>query len=313
MNSESLQNSLDFSQDFSVDGKVIRVNSRTLRPPIFGPLPENPIVIFPGWGNNADSKTARAMGQAFANEGRREVIVIDTKPAEIFDGSLITESQAVVEFLKNKGIKNTTIVGYSEGGIKATNSTILLEKAGIEVDGLVLLGSAGLYKRKQSDPISAFFRHGIQNMKNRNKFHNEKRQETSKPTNQRDQGMIGGQRRELARTKHTYPKRLAYQVREISRKNNLLSQIKVPVVLINGADDLVSEPEKFLPGFRNLNQHEREETLRKTIFQSSPYVRFVTGKKPSIHTLPTLKPSSVARASLGLIRRARIVNPESIT
>ncbi|MBP9716439.1 MAG: alpha/beta hydrolase [Candidatus Levybacteria bacterium] len=288
----------DTSSDFAVNGRIIRVNSRTIQPDLIGPLTYDPIVIFPGWGNNANSRSAQMLGHAFAEEGKRKVIIIDTKPHEIFDNSLLTESAAVAQFLERAKTESTTIVGYSEGGIKAANLAVILQKSKIKPEGLALLGAAGLYESEQVDPMLAFARHGIQSKKRVNRTF-------MRPLGQSGQGIIAGQVLELKRTKFNYPRRLAYQVREISRRNPRLKEINIPIVVINGAEDLVSEPERFIPGFRRLNQYEREEALKRTIFQNSPYVRFLAGEKPPIHTMPILRARTIARVSLGLLERTK--------
>lgn len=286
------------SNYFNVDNRIIRVNSEVIRPNSITPPPNNPIVFFPGWGNDADSRSAQLIGRAFADTSKREVIIIDTKPHDIFDKSLFVESVAVAQFLEREGAESTTLVGYSEGGIKATNLAVVLQEKKVKTDGLILMGSAGLYRRKQSDPVLAFFKHGIQSRKIKTK------QYLHDYIDQEAQGIVAGQIRELVRTKLKYPKRLAYQVREISRRNARLKDVNIPVVLINGAEDLVSEPESFLPGFKSLTQHEREEALRRTLFPRSPFVRFLAGNKLPLHTMPVLRAPQVARVSLGLIREA---------
>jgi hypothetical protein len=134
--------------------------------------------------------------------------------------------------------------------------------------------------------------------------------------------------KELGRTNRHYPERVKSQIQEMQNTQTNLGEIQVPVILVHGTDDLASNPEKVIPGYKNLGRMEkdektgeeywvnmekdeatgelydpREKFLKENLFRGSPHVRMVTGEKLSNHSIPVLRARQIATDTLYLLER----------
>ena len=76
-------------------------------------------------------------------------------------------------------------------------------------------------------------------------------------------------------------------IKAVSDVNPHTHDITVPVVLVNGADDIVSNHKKILDGNEReqLKGANREIFLKEKILSKSPYVKMVIPEKTSNHGL----------------------------
>jgi hypothetical protein len=124
----------------------------------------------------------------------------------------------------------------------------------------------------------------------------------------------------MEKSRLNYPSRFKNEILETAAVNSRLAELRVPIILISGAQDPISNPEKIIPPGEEEKvlevwEHEqqtlevknfsdpREEFLRKNVFPNSPYIRMVVPEKLGHHGLPLYRSKSVARAALYLLKR----------
>jgi len=324
------------SKRYEIDGTEITVNYETLRPteesvrkrqiarelkdiekkqykPAIPQGEANEAVIFlPGWSLDAGTKTAREVGQAFADAGDRKVFVVDAKPDKVVDDTLYKEAEAISRLVEESGVKRITISGYSEGGIRAVNLAVILQKQypDIVVDGVVLMESAGLYDQgSKKGFVGNFVKDTVVTPINLLQGD----ATTLVKGLKAGTDVLFGMLKEIGRTNRHYPERIRSQIREMINTQTHLGEVKAPVILVQGVKDLVSNPEKVIPGYKDLGHmaedevtkqlyDPRERFLQENLFRESPYVRMVTGKE-SHHAIPILRARQTAKDSLYLLER----------
>lgn len=351
------------SKRYEIDGIGITVNYETLMPtdesvrkrqiasklrdiegkPYRLAIPEanqsEAIFYLNGWSSDAGDESARRAGQAFADTGGTRVFVIDTKPDRIVPNSLSIESRAVAKFVSETFLdkqdtedteNSAIIVGYSKGGDMAIDTVTSLQGTlGVNVRGLVLLEPVGLYDQGSKKrfvgnfvkdtfvdtpgPLAKRLLHG-----------------DIKPL---ARGLRAGTDvlfsmiREIRRINKDYPDRISSEISDMINTNTNLDEIGVPVVIVEGINDPVSDPNKTLPGYRELDDKTlgygksgpngqlsnrlshalynplRDLALRETLFPKSPHVSLVTGRKLSNHAMPLVREEQVAITALSRIGR----------
>lgn len=292
-------------------------------------------IFLPGWAIGAHTESARKLGEAFAESSQNLTYAISTRAETMaIKDTLYEEARAIAKFIKEKGIKEVTLTGHSQGGDKAINvAEILQEDPEVKIRGLVLIDSTGLYDQAPSALAMGFARDSLidtpktlaenilaENIK--------KNREAIKHAVRASTDIVFGIIREMAKSKLNYPSRLRTETQEMAVVNPRLAKLRVPIILLSGAHDPVSNPEKIIPPGEEEKILEawereqqtsetkkyidpREEFLRKNVFSNSPYVRMVIPEKLGHHGLPFYRPESVARASLYLLKRfERRENPK---
>lgn len=113
--------------------------------------------------------------------------------------------------------------------------------------------------------------------------------------------------KEAMRSHIRFPQRTINEIRAMAKVNPHLAGIKAPIVLIQGAHDLLSKPKEIVPQVTNIKDlqelQERERYLRENIFTSSPYVRMIVPEKMGYHNVVYSRPESAAKTSLYLLKR----------
>jgi pimeloyl-ACP methyl ester carboxylesterase len=305
------------TKTYEIEGASVDVNYRSIFPKNSSPDNKQPnserrIIFLPGWSLDANTKSAATIGQAFSDAGNSEVLIIDTKPNEIVEDSLNKEAEAIARLVKEQGIKNIIIAGYSEGGIRSVDLVSILQRqrkrgeTDISVDGVILMESLGLYEQESALKLAtSFVKDGLIdgqiNTLNSQVSKREGIGKTEARTARVTMDVVFGVMREIVRSKGIkYPQRLRSQIEELTDVQKYLDEVKAPVILIQGAKDLVSSPEKILPGYKD---KERETALRKELFPNSPYIRMVVGKRLGTHGMPLYRAEQVAKDSLYLLDR----------
>ena len=309
------------TKTYEISGTNVAVNFEILSPKSSeqDQKPDQAIIFLPGWSVNAGMKTAEVTGQAFAEAGKQKVFIIDTKPDKVVEDTLYKEAEAVSRLLKEKGLKRVTIAGYSEGGIRAVDLAVILQQnLDIAIDGVILMESAGLYDQESKKKfVGKFLKDNLVDAPpaiTKPLFH-------FNPIPlirglRAGTDVIFGMVEEIARTKGNYPKRVRSQIREMIGTQTHIAELQAPVILIQGENDLVSNPEKIIPGYKEMGHlakdeitdrqfDPREKFLQENLFQESPYVRMVTGRKISNHVMPIARAEEVTKVSLYLLERYR--------
>ncbi|MCL5733279.1 MAG: alpha/beta hydrolase [Patescibacteria group bacterium] len=260
------------------------------------------VIFLPGWAENAGDKSLDGISQAFAEADSSSTYLISTSPEKPLKDPLETEAMAVGDFIKENKIKEIVIAGYSKGGDKAINLANLLQENNtekIKIKGLVLMGPVGLYNQKSTELTKNFVKDIINTPK-------------TKDSASIAIDSIFDILEEVSRAGIKYPKIFLEDIKAMAKMNEKTSKIKAPVVLIQGAKDLVSDPKRVIPpeiikeegkGRGDNYMDPREEYLKNNLFQNSPYVKMVIAEKMGHHSLPFFRPDQIARVAIGLLER----------
>ncbi|MBI3984792.1 MAG: alpha/beta hydrolase [Candidatus Levybacteria bacterium] len=311
--------------EYRVGEANIGVSWRVFEPQ--GPKPEQDgtgkaVIYIPGWSITEKAKSVEALGQAFADYALVPVYAVDTKSDRIGQSSLSQEAEAVRQDIEQRKLDKITIVGNSQGGAEAIHLASLLQQQNPEVtiEGLVLLDSIGLYRQKGSqllanyakDVIGTTVKTGVEVgkallrrplMRHGNRMLSQMRSYAP--------DAISEILREVAQFQTRWPGKTVSEIREMVRDiSPITGEIAAPIVIVQGANDTVSNPSTIIPpqspedeekGYiRNIN--ERERFLKETVFPNSPSVMMVVAERIGVHSVSYLRPESVARSSLYLLK-----------
>lgn len=263
------------------------------------------VILIPGWEAEAENKTTISLSKDFANESRSRTLTITSETEKSNNNELsklYEESVAISNFIKEKNLENIKIVGYSIGGDKAINIAYILQNdPEIKIEGLILLASTGLYNQKPKELTTNLLKDtfvktplGIPKSKSgANDF--------KKWTNvAKDLGL-----NVLAKTTSSpsHVGKILNKIRETSKLNEKTNKLKIPIILINGKEDLVSDQKKIVPIEEDTEGkiRSREKYLKENLFRESPYIRMLIPSKSSNHGLSYFRSKSIAKTSLYLI------------
>lgn len=263
------------------------------------------IVLIPGWEAETENKTTISLSKDFADESKSRTFAI-TSETEKSDNeelnNLYEESVAISKFIKEKNLKKIKIVGYSIGGDKAINVAYLLQDdPEIEVEGLILLASTGLYNQKPKELTTnllrdAFVKTPLDMPKNRSGTNDFKKWiDVAKD--------LGLNVLAKSNSSPSHIGKILKKIKETSRLNEKANELKIPMVLINGKEDFVSDQKKIVPIEEDTKDKIklREKYLKENLFKKSPYIKMLTPSKSSNHGLSYFRSKSIAKASLYLI------------
>lgn len=294
------------------------------------------IIFVSGWEADADIKAVERLNQAFADNADARVYSVSTRIDKTPAGleTMVKEAEAIGRFIKEKGLKELVLSGLSQGGDKAVNLCALLEQdPNISVKGVSLLDSVGLYEQTPLQLAGGFIKDSIVGTPVAVTKHAMTKGDF-KPMIQalRTGGsVVWGIFREIAASGTKYLQRFENEVKAMAALNPRLESIKAKVVLVCGKNDPISKPKGLIPEGEEekiitaWEQSEndpsrkpyidpREEILKRDVFKRSSHVRLVIPEKLSNHALPLMRPESVGRVSLYLLKRAyrsRSAEPET--
>ncbi len=306
---------------YKVEGNNVQATWRIFEPREVLNLQEasnsNKAVVFlPGWSITQEAKSGKMLYQAFADNSQSPTFVVDTRVEKIAPGFLAKNAEAVRQFIQEKGLKDLTIVGNSLGGAEAIHLTVLLQQQNpdINIDGLVLLDSMSLYNQNWPGIAVNWARDLASTLDDLRK----------PPKFKGDDGLVRQNikyvldgieiLKEVMRSRLVgWPKRQIYELRAMAKTSPHLAEIEVPIVLIQGAQDLLSKPSEIIPKSQSQDSvkdyiedtkvQEREQFLKKNIFINSPYVRMIVPEKMGHHNVSYSRPESVASVSLYFLKR----------
>ncbi|MFA5023931.1 MAG: alpha/beta hydrolase [Patescibacteria group bacterium] len=267
------------------------------------------VILLPGWEAETKDKTTIALSQQFSNSSQEltYIITADSKKnaAQSTENDMLyEEATAISKFIKETGSKEIKLVGYSIGGDRAINiAQILQTDPEIKIQGLILLAPLGLYEQSPKELTSHLINDSFVNtpknlLKNKDKISNFAQWvKVAADVN------LNTAKKTILSPGHIC--QLKRRITEASHSNPRAADLKVPIVLINGADDSVSSKEEIAPikeGAEN-NIRLREQYLKNNVFKQSPYVRMIVPSREANHGLPFFRSKSVADASLYLLDR----------
>lgn len=293
------------------------------------------VIFLPGLQMNPGDSLVKGLSEAYAESSNEITYAIKTdlkenkeavKNNKSTQDLFYEEALAVSRFIKEEGLTNVTLVGYSLGGPKAIDTAYILQKdENIKINGLILLSSPGLYEQEPGQLKKNLTKDSLNTI--------------GKVVREGNSGaFIKGAKAGLSVGSNLFSSLLRTDSRnkvkrdfsEMERINPRLQELEIPIVLVLGVDDQVVEAEKIIPKkeeeiikgeieARKNNRLEvelknetwedqgsdmtREKYLKENFFNKSPYVRMVTAKKMGKHGLPVFRSEEVAKSSMYLLDR----------
>jgi len=273
-------------------GNTVRIKSREFKPDNKEESSEGrAVILLPGWEAEPEDRVTISLGKEFCKASEETTYVIssemESKTHEPENGIIYEESLAIANFIKKHNLKKIKLVGYSIGGDRAINTaSILQEDTEIQIEGLVLLASSGLYDQEPLEVVKnllsdSFVRTPKNLLKTKDQYSNFK--EWIKVALEVNSNTV---KKTISSPSHIG--KLKRYIKELSTTNPRASSLKIPIILINGKKDSVSDYKKINPD---------------KIFSESPYVKMVTAEKADNHGLPFFRTETVANVSIGLLDR----------
>lgn len=309
-------------------GTAIDISWKEFQPPQEEEGQRDRAVIFlPGWAMGADASSTRRLVEALSEKSKSISFSVTSRSEKETPDSLYEQADAISKFIKEQGLREITLVGHSQGGDKAIDITaILQEDPEMKINGLVLLDSVGLYEQKPVEFTGQFIKnYAIDTPLMLARDFPKKpliMAQTALTSMRGGTDILLGLARDIWKSKLSYftDNRLPAQIRQMVKVNPYLQEIRVPVILISGSEDPVSDPEKIVPSQEEEKEalriwekrqassdipyaDPREEYLKRELLPNSPYVRMVIPDKLGQHGLPLFRSESIARASLYLLDR----------
>lgn len=327
---------------YEIEGSKINVSWKEFSPTDKETSQDEAVLFLTGWSAGT-AKTLEYLSQRFAEDSGKEALMTTTRPEKVVSDSLYKEAQAVRNLIVEKGLKKIIIAGHSEGGIKAVDLIDILQKENknIDVQGLILLDPVGLYKQNWAKFASRFTQDTLLNTPV-TVLTNLAKDPSLFVKMLQAAGDIGMNiAKDIAATNlkdGTYFRKLYLQVKEMTKKNTHYQDVKCPVVLIQGAQDPVSSPDRIVSKeerIRYANEakeradkarkyrkslpkedktiprwpndpnwaDEINQAVQKVFFPNSPYVKALVGTKIPHHGIPHFRSDSISKVALGLLRR----------
>ena len=241
------------------------------------------------------------------------------------DDPINTQAQAIRQFIKEQGITELTLFGHSQGGDKAIDLiTMLQADVELKINGLVLMDSTGLYEQDKNEFAKSFVTDAAMSTPKtvmgqlwQANYAKKQRLDMLKRGTRTLIDVLTGVIRDILKYKTDYPTKLNKEVIDMANVNSNLAAIKVPVIIMSGDKDPISNPAKIVPpeeearivgeiekDLENENFVDpRERYLQENLLPNSPYVRMIIGKKMGHHILPYFRPESVAKVGLYALER----------
>ena len=283
------------------------------------------VIFLPGWAMDSKTKSIERLCEQFSEEAKADTYAISTRSKERgqkgADADFIyEEARAIKRFIQQRGLKNVTLAGHSMGGDKAIDlATLLQDDPEISLNGVVLIDAVGLYDQGRFELARKF----TQNSLGFTPYSIGKQI----PEPGKDGGLSGSAKRigpaiqagwdvgagivsEVMNSKIEYWSRFKSEVTEMAAQNSRTKELRVPVIVVSGIDDSVSDPERIIPEnelgplrkslgevkrpdatdsnpARDTTFAAREAYLHEHLFKNSPYVRMLTPKKFGGHWTPS--------------------------
>lgn len=213
------------------------------------------VIFFGAWNWDPDLPIMTSISQKIADGFGQTVFDIDSKTNKIGADTNKIEAEGAAQFIAAHDFSEITIVGHSEGGIKAVNLAVILERnnPAVKIDGVVLMDSMGIYSRDVQDLSIKFIMDPI-------KVAPKEYKDTGvTPPEGGAKQLLTGIYRDMRYFGLRYPKELTRQLRNMATLNPNLQQIKAPVLVMTAERDFVSDYRGYLP----------EEEINKRVEGSS--------------------------------------------
>lgn len=317
---------LEGSKKYEVNGEGVSVawkifkpkEKKGANPPVEAEADKKAVVFMPGWTITERAQSIATLCGEFADYSGGPAYAIDARTDNVLPNSTEIQAEAVRRFIEEQGLSDVTVVGNSLGGVEAIHLTAFLQEDAekVKIEGLVLLDSLSLYDQSVPE-LGLNYAKDMANTQMASLEVASKRAMGDKPrikestasalTSQNRKYLTDGTAElltEVMRSGLRYPKRMASELRQMTKKNPHLQDIKVPVVMIQGGSDLLSNPNEIIPEAEKIESMKtREEFLKENLFMNAPHVAMIVPEKLGNHNVSFARPEEVARASLYMLKR----------
>jgi pimeloyl-ACP methyl ester carboxylesterase len=269
------------------------------------------VLFIPGYSITQDAKSIEPFCQSLAESSKSTAYAIDTRAEQVIEHSLVSEADAIRKFVVEKGLTEITLAGNSQGGAEAIHLISLLQDKhpDIKINGLVLFDAVSLNKQPPSELLRTYVTdilHTTAGLRRPLKARNTHvLVQNAKYALDGVSGILG----EILKSKGDWFKRTVNEIKEMASKNTDVANVRCPVVLIQGENDIISDPKKIIPDESETDYiekySERGRFLQANLFTSSPFVRMVIPQKMGYHNVMYSRPEQSARVAIGLINKAQ--------
>lgn len=237
------------------------------------------IIFIPGWSIGEQTETVKPVCELLAEESKLQTFAVKSRIEKPIKGQLPGNAEAIRLFIEGQGFNEVTLVGNSEGGAMAIALAARLQKKNpnIKVNGLVLMDPTSGYGMGDTELLQLYLKDiastTIATLKNRHKL-----AESLTYTASGGKGIV----REFIQSGGFlgFINRAGHEVREMARQSPYLSEIKVPVVIAQGAKDVISNPNK----------------TASDIFPNSPWVKNIVIREWPLHNATFITPHVATEA-----------------
>lgn len=269
--------------------------------------PDSAVLFLPGWAVGAGSLSTTEITQELANSAQSDAYRITTRADQVVPDSLLREAEAIRRLIKDKKLKEVTLVGHSQGGSKAIDAAVLMQRLNPDIKvKVVLLDSVGLYKQGFWELVANFTRDSMIDTTATMLRH-----PSVFPKGMKASVDIGkGVGQEVLRSKgYGYPRRFINEIRDMVRENPRAKELRAPVVIIIGAKDRVVSHERVAPiekkPTKNLQvlieDRKAREAMLREIFPNAASVSVLVPEKLGHHGFPLFRSPSVARVATHIL------------
>jgi pimeloyl-ACP methyl ester carboxylesterase len=308
-------------KNYEVGGEIVRVAWKTFEPKEKKETSSDGAVVFiPGWSITEKADSIERLCAQFADYSENPTYAIDARTENIVPNSAEIQAEAIRFFVREKGLNDIVLAGNSLGGAEVVHLAALLQEKDpdVRIEGLVLLDSLSLYDQTVPALAANYTRDLVKTegemvaIKAKKMFGREPRLKKSTAATLADQNkkyLTDGTveiLKEIMRSNVDYPRRTMAEIRQMAKTNPHLKDVKAPVVIIQGADDLLSNSDKIIPKPEHReDMRTREAFLKENVFTNAPHVAMIVPEKLGHHNVSYSRPEEVARSSLYMLKRWR--------
>lgn len=317
------------SKPYNIEGRPVTLRWKEFKPKepkIDLPGQESGIVFMPGWAIPTGGTAVEPLCEQFAEVSGEKVYTVEAlgDPRKI---KQLDAAEATRQYIIEKKLKNVTIVGNSQAGVRAIDLVSLLRKNNpeIQVNGLILPSSMGLYDQSVLGILMRLATDAIKTNKILGQPENEEIKELNDKAMKENFHEFVEQ---VKAAKGNIPHGVYNLGKDMGSLNPRLKDVDVPVVLLQGAEDVLSNPHKIVPpelGLGGAKEHaqklkeykqdpankeepesvvaQRAEYLLNELFPNSKGVKMIIAEKLSVHGLPYLRYRQAALGSLIALER----------
>ncbi|MDD5416308.1 MAG: alpha/beta hydrolase [Candidatus Daviesbacteria bacterium] len=254
------------TKDVFIGSDIVRVSWVEFSPPLTKQEkehfdPTRAVIHLPGWPWKVDQSVIWPLPGSLAEQSKVRTLSIDTRTNKIGPDSLQIESAGIAAFLKEQGVREVTLVGHSEGAIRAGDLAVILQEQypDIKINGVVLANPMGMNNRSLAEMAKGFLLDVF-------KISGQERRKmgVDKPKGlemQFAQSLL----KDIAFAGPRYLHMLKNQLNNLININPYLEKIKAPVVVMATDRDLVSDLRKYLPPSEIENRQPPPQTEEELI------------------------------------------------